>query len=109
MLSTHSIASSAWSRVLKRSSPIAPITVRCSPRLDVRPEPERLDAPTHVLDVRVPDPRLQYDDHLDSLPAVRTRRVPEKAKGATGGGSVRPWPLCCSVRATAWGRRADGS
>ena len=33
MLSTHSSASSAWSRVLNRSSPIAPITVRCSPRL----------------------------------------------------------------------------
>ena len=33
MLSTHSRASRAWRRVLKRSSPIAPMMVRCSPRL----------------------------------------------------------------------------
>ena len=111
MLSTHSSASSAWSRVLKRSSPIAPITVRCSPRLDVRAEPERLDASTHVLDLAVPGSRLQHDDHL--APPLRPRsprrppppgspRAPRaarpawnpararKTKRATGGGFRPP-------------------
>ena len=54
----------------------------------VRPESERLDAATDVLDVPVHGSRLQYDDHLAPLPggpdAVAS---PESKKGHA---AVRP-------------------
>ena len=75
----------------------------------VRPEPERLDAPTDVLDLRVPDPWLQYDDHLDSLPAGADPARARKNKRGHGWRVRPPVAPGLSVRATAWGRRADGS
>src|SRR4030095_11408013 len=72
----------------------------------VGPEPQRLDAPTDVLDLGVPYPWLQNDDHCDSLPAVRTRRAPKKAKGtrAASPSPRAPWCLGFAIRQGAAGQ-----
>src|SRR5262249_46082291 len=53
-------------------------------------EPERLDAPTDVVELSVSGPWLQYDDHLALLPAgPDTVASPEKQKGHAAGPSAR--------------------
>ena len=106
MLSTHSSASRAWSRVLKRSSPIAPITVRCSPRLTCARSPSAsMRRQTSSISA---SPIPGFSTMIISIPSRRSEpgARPKKQKGprAAGPSARGPWFVRFALRHGAAGQ-----